>query len=235
MNSFDIGIIILSSDYKVIGMNTYAQKTLDIDSSHMGQSVFDYHSPRSRTKIKYLIAKIHEDQHRPPIAMIIDVLGKVLMINFCKIHTAGENVDKLYSMTFIDVTEQTGAHINPQNGAVNIRKFPIFYKGSIIFLDAFSIYYIQSDGNYCKLITDQKSYYLHLTLKEILHRYSGTDFMRVHKSFIANLEHIKEIRHISSTKNIIIFDRESIKSIPISKRKMNNLKTLLSVHKISKK
>ncbi len=235
MNSFNIGIIILSSDYKVIGINAYAQKTLNIDSSHMGESVFAYHSPRSQTKIKHLIARVQEDQHHLPIAMIIDVLNKVLMINFCKIHMNDKDADGLYSMTFIDVSQQTGAHINPRNGVVNIRKFPIFYKESIIFLDASSIYYIQSDRNYCKLITDKKSYYLHLTLKEILHRYGGTEFMRVHKSFIVNLEHIKEIKHISSTKNIIIFDRESIKSIPIAKRKMNNLKNLLFIHKISKK
>lgn len=235
MNSFNIGIIILSSDYKVIGMNTYAQKTLDIDSSQMGKSVFDYHSPHTGTKIKYLIAKIQEDRQSPPIAMIIDVLGKVLMINFCKIHMGSESADQLYSMTFIDVSGQTEAHINPQNGAVNIRKFPIFHKGSIIFLDTSSLYYIQSDGNYCKFVTNQKSYYLHLTLKEILHRYSGTELMRVHKSFIVNLEHIKEIRHISSTKNIIIFDRESIKSIPIAKRKMNDIKALPVFQKFSKK
>ena len=235
MDSLDIGTIILSSDYRVVGMNSCAQKILKLDSSKMGKRVFDYHSPSSRRKIKYLIAKIQDNQQDLPVAMIIDVLNKVLMINFCKIHMVDQNTENLYSMSFIDVSDQTEAHINPENGVLNIRKFPIFHNGSIVFLDASSIYYIQSDGNYCKLITDHKSYYLHLTLKEILHRYSGTELMRVHKSFIVNLEHIREIRHISSTKNIIIFDRESIKSIPIAKRKMNDMKALLALHQNNKK
>ncbi|GBD94179.1 heme-containing CO-sensing transcriptional regulator RcoM 1 [bacterium BMS3Abin05] len=232
MNSFDIGTIILSSDYKVIGINSYAKKILNIDQSSLGKSVFSYHSQKSQSKIKSLIEKVQNRRPDLPTTMIVDVLNKVLMIDFCKIHMIDKKHSHIFSMNFIDVSRATEAHINPKNGIVNIRKFPIFYKEKIIFLNASSIYYIQSDGNYCKIVTDNHSYYLHLTLKEILRRYSGTELMRVHKSFIVNLLHIKEIRPIGGTKNIIIFDREMIKSVPVAKRKTNELKSLVTSNKI---
>ncbi len=73
------------------------------------------------------------------MAMIIDVLNKVLMINLCRIKTSEPSKDFLFAMTFVDVSKETEARIDPRSGLVGLRKFPVFDKGSFQFIDLFDM------------------------------------------------------------------------------------------------
>ena len=227
-NTFNIGIVVLTDEWKVVGANSYAKKILKVSNSNLGKDVFFYHSPSSYPKIRYLLNRLSDHKPNLPVTKIIDVLNKVLMINLCEIDMVDEHYGKLFLMSFIDLSKETEAYINPDSGNININKFPIFSKDSIIFLDVHSIYFIKSDGNYCKIITEDDSYYLHLTLKDILHRYSGPELMRIHKSYIVNLTHIKEVLRTNEGKTIIIFDKKNIQHIPVARREINKLKTTLA-------
>ncbi len=223
----NIGLVLLSSDFRVIGVNSYARKALGSAISELGKSVFHYHHRKSRLKIEYLLRRSSGQESDMPVAMIVDVLNKVLMINVCNIEMKEESTDPLFAMTFIDVTEQTGAEVNPRSGMVELKKFPVCCRDSFLFLDASSIYYIQSDGNYCRVFTEKSSYYLHLTLKNILSRYTGSSFLRVHKSFIANLDHVQKIKRVNKGQTVIIFDREDIPPVPVARRRISDLKKAL--------
>lgn len=55
------------------------------------------------------------------------------------------------------------------------------------------IYYIQSYGNFIKIFTDEKIYLTAETMKNIEATLSDKNFIRVHKSYLVNAQHIEKI------------------------------------------
>ncbi len=180
---FRIGQIILSSDLKVIGMNGYAREVFGSSASDLGKSLYDYHPRKSHPKIDYILRQSQEADSQIPLAMVLDVMGKVLMISFSRIDMAAPNQGHIFSMTFIDVSNQTGASINPASGAVEFTRLPVWHKNAFVFLEASSVYYFESDGNYCRIVTRDSTFHLQITLKSILQRYTGSSFFRIHRSY----------------------------------------------------
>ncbi len=224
-----IGIMILSNDFKLIGMNNYAKKILQISDDNLGKHIFWYHSKKSQSRIKFLLNRVYDDNPDIPVAMIVDVLNKVLMLNLGKINIMDKNIGNIYSMNFIDVSQQAGAEIDPDSGRIVIKKIPIFYKNTIKFVEKSNIFCLEADGNYTKIYVKNKIHYIHSSLKDIIRRFSMRELIRIHKSFAVNLEHIKEIKNLGNGQNRILFDDDSIRPIPVSRRKIKWLKGILSI------
>ncbi len=55
------------------------------------------------------------------------------------------------------------------------------------------INYIEADRNYCKVYSKDRKYLLVTTLKEVDEKLSDNRFLRIHRSYIANISHIDEI------------------------------------------
>ncbi len=224
-----IGVVLLSEDYRVVGMNAFARRTLGLKRSDLGRTVYDYHPPRSRQKIGALLAQSRDLRREVPVAMIIDVLSKVLMISVSRLETVEPDQGAYWVASFVDVTQQTGAQRDPHSGLVQIKKFPIYDRGSFFFLDTSEIYFFQSDGNYCKVRTSDGLHHIHATLKYILERHAGPEFFRVHKSFVANLEHVKEIRRDPRGQSFVVFDRRDIPPVPLARRRLGELRRALGL------
>jgi DNA-binding LytR/AlgR family response regulator len=84
------------------------------------------------------------------------------------------------------------------------------------------IYYIEAERNYCRIYSKDKEYMLVMTLKDMNEKLPKGHFVRVHRSYIVNIEHIDEvaISHVAVAK----------KAIPLSKSfredLLNRLQTL---------
>ena len=85
-----------------------------------------------------------------------------------------------------------------------------------------AILYIEADRNYCKIHCKDKEYLLVMTLKDLEEKLIAKNFLRIHRSFIANLSHVDVI----ATNHIII----AKKAIPISAESKKEL--LLHIQKI---
>lgn len=229
MDCYNIGLVLLSSDFRVIGMNESAKQVLGPYMKEFGLHVIKYHPRKSHEKIKGLLSELCASENKVPVAMIIDVLNKVLMINLCHIKTSETSIEDLYAMTFVDVSKQTEAEINPKSGLVGLRKFPVCDKGSFQFIDASSIYFIQSEGNYSRIFTKRHEFFLHLSLKNILQRYTGTDFFRAHKSYIVNLAHVHKIKRSDSGNSMIVFDNADTPPVPLARRRLKEIKNALAL------
>jgi DNA-binding LytR/AlgR family response regulator len=55
------------------------------------------------------------------------------------------------------------------------------------------ILYLQALGDYLTIYTNDKRYTIHLTLKAFLERFDSTQFMRVHRSYIAAINKIDKV------------------------------------------
>lgn len=218
----------MSSDFQVVGMNPYARQVLGSAVSELGKSVFAYHRQAIHPKIDLLLKECCTSGSYMPVAMIMDVLNKFLLVHLSRVDMHEAYGDNLFSMTFIDVTEQTGAKRNPQSHLVQIDKFPVFFKNSFLILGTSSIYFIRSDGNYCIVFTANRSYYLLMTLKSIIERYAGTNFLMVHKSYIVNLDYVRGIKR-QNGQTIIVFDHKNIPSVPVARRRIKDLKAAMGI------
>ncbi len=71
------------------------------------------------------------------------------------------------------------------------------------------IYYIEAERNYCRIFSKNSECLLVLTLKDFDAKLPKEHFLRVHRSYIANLSHVDEV-----SGNHIVINR---KAIPLSK------------------
>jgi DNA-binding LytR/AlgR family response regulator len=225
---YNIGLVLLSSDFRVIGMSDSARQILGPAMQEFGQHILTYHPRKSHEKIKGLLSELCSSRDDVPIAMVIDVLNKVLMINLCRIKTQESSTDFMYAMTFVDVSKETEAEIDPKSGLVGLRKFPVCDKGAFQFLDLSSICLIQSDGNYSKLFTHRGNHLLHMSLKSIMQRYANPHFFRAHKSCIINLNHVRKLDLSNPGHATVILDNPDLPPAPIARRKIKELKAELA-------
>jgi DNA-binding LytR/AlgR family response regulator len=226
-SSLSIGLIILSADFRVVGMNEYARGLLEPAMKDIGMNVLRYHPRKSHEKVSGILKELRNPGMNEPVAMVIDVLNKVFMINLCRVDMMKEPA--MIAMTFIDITEQTGAEKNPVSGMVELKRLPVYEDGACRFISTELVHYIEADGNYCKVRTEDRSYHLHLSLKAILQRYTGRRFYRVHKSFIVNLEHVRAVGKASDGQASAVFDKIAVQPVPVSRRRLGELKQALQL------
>lgn len=228
-NDIDIGLVLLSKDWRVVGMNDHALCTVGSTMGLMGENLLQYHPQKSREKVRGLLKELSAPREGMPSTVIIDLAGRVLMMNMSRLTVLSQDSMSSWALTFLDVTEQTGALMNPQSGQVELKKLPIYENGVFHFLSADQVFLIEADGNYCRIFTANKTFYLLMSLKAVLLKFAATDFFRVHKSFIVNLKHIRTVDHSDGNRMVVSFDEPAIPTVPVSRRLASALKKALTL------
>src|ERR1700679_1013211 len=67
-------------------------------------------------------------------------------------------------------------------------------RGRIVFLPVSDIRWISAEENYVRVCTDTENHLLRETMAHIEERLDPEMFLRVHRSSIVNLQHVKEVR-----------------------------------------
>jgi len=67
------------------------------------------------------------------------------------------------------------------------------YKEKMVKIMISDILYIEADRNYSRIFTSNREYLLSITLKAIEDRFSDKLFLRIHRSYIVNLQHVDEV------------------------------------------
>jgi DNA-binding LytR/AlgR family response regulator len=71
------------------------------------------------------------------------------------------------------------------------------------------VLYVQASGSYCTITTDSGEFVLSMNLQNFINKVPRKNFVRVHRSFVANIQHIEKFDNNS----IVIHGKE----LPISK------------------
>lgn len=99
--------------------------------------------------------------------------------------------------------------------------------GSIRLVARSSILYVQSHGDFVRIVSDEGRYLLRATLSEIEQRWESFGFVRVHRQYVANLNRAVEMRpQIGGTAELVFADGEVI---PIARRHVSELARMLGV------
>ncbi len=228
-NTLNIAQVLLSPDFHVVGINDYARQLFSPILRELGESIFRCHSRKSRERVAALLQELTSAPSDMPRTMVLDVLGKVVMFNLSQLSVAFPCPQTFWSVALIDISKQTGAVTNPLSGAIEMRRFPVWSEGVYHFLPADAVHSIQSDGDYCKIFTAGKSYYLHSSLKNILQRFTGASFLRVHKGFAVNLDHVSKLIRDPKGHTLIIFNDASIPPVPVSRRRLAEVRRAVHI------
>jgi len=86
---------------------------------------------------------------------------------------------------------------NPETltGSTAIQKLPIKLGNKVHFISTELIKYIEASGYYAEIYTDEKQYLLRESLSNLIEKLSKTEFIRIHRSTIINLEYMQELVH----------------------------------------
>lgn len=213
-----IGLVFLSNDLRVIGVNDIARRLFGSKNALMGVSLLHYHPEKSRGKVRDVLKELTLPRGDMSGTMILDILGRVLLTNMSRLTFLRGSNAPAWAVTFMDVTRQTVAAKNPLSGMLQLKKLPLYENGTFSFIAAEQIHLIEADGNYCRIYTAQKKHYVLMSLKAVLDRFVDADLVRVHKSYVVNLKHVRTIERSDGNRTIVTFDNPAIPSVPASRR-----------------
>ena len=99
--------------------------------------------------------------------------------------------------------------------------------GSTRLINRTSILYVQSHGDFVRIVTEDGRYLLRTTLNELEHRWEEFDFVRVHRQYVANLARAVELRPLFGGTAELGF--AGGQSIPVARRHVADLSRRLGV------
>ena len=82
--------------------------------------------------------------------------------------------------------------------------------------------------DYAYLQTDTDRYFSTVSLAQLEKRLDGHGFFRVHRGYLVNLEHVKEVESVPGGTLLLTLDGTDDK-IPVSRRRVSSLKKALQL------
>lgn len=83
LERFDVGIVQLDTERRVVGMNDCARRMLPVDQMQsFDRMVLNFHPERSQPKVEFLLdqSAVRPVSNPPPMTMIINIPERVLLI-----------------------------------------------------------------------------------------------------------------------------------------------------------
>ena len=193
----DVGLVQLDRDLKVVAMNSFARRVLPVEDKQPFQKVvLSFHPERSQAKVKFLIDQAEcPVSNPPPMTMIINIPERVLLVKVSKM--ADERGDTVgYTLVFYDITD---AVIRDEPGVLRpdakrqLLKIPTVAANRIVLVDAAVVRYVRAEGHYTWVHTAQGSSFCNLTISDLEARLDNNSFLRIHRSYVANLDFAEQI------------------------------------------
>jgi len=119
-------------------------------------------------------------------------------------------LDKLVPGEIEEASKENSASIKP--GGLFIRK-----NQKIANVSFSEIFYIQSDGRYCRIHTENEMYLIRSSMKEVTERLPLNTFVKCHRSYLVNMSKVKTVDLI----NDFVILKEM--RVPLSRREKDNL------------
>lgn len=95
--------------------------------------------------------------------------------------------DALRKLSYHGITEQTEANLIV-GGNLFVKKKNLLCK-----IPVKSIVYIESDKNYCTLVTKREKYVLKISLSKFVQHFSKQEFLQIHKRYVVQIDEIETI------------------------------------------
>lgn len=99
-----------------------------------------------------------------------------------------------------------------ENGELFVRKNQQIHRLSI-----HDILYLEADGRYCRIHTDEQMFLVRKPMKELLESMNSNDFQRSHRSYVVNM---KKVTSVDLENDTLVLGR---REVPLSQREKERL------------
>jgi ABC-2 type transport system ATP-binding protein len=106
-------------------------------------------------------------------------------------------------------------------------KIPVRQEDKVILLNPTDVLFAEAVGGRASLRTCDSSFATHFTLNELEERLSRSGFFRAHRSYLVNLQHVKEVIPYTRNSFSLRLDDPAHTVIPLSKTAAGELRDLL--------
>jgi NO-binding membrane sensor protein with MHYT domain len=124
-------------------------------------------------------------------------------------------------------TPRTGTQAITSNGQGGTTRIPAQSGGTTLLLDPAGVCAIRADGRYTHLQDGAHDYFCNLSITELQSRLDPDYFLRVHRSHIVQVRHVKSIRRKGDGAIVTLGERGEI-AVPVSRSALPKLKARLS-------
>jgi len=226
LERFDVGVIELDAERRVVAMNDFARRVLPVaEKQPFDRMVLNLHPERSQPKVDFLLAQAAQSatcpvSNPPPMAMIINIPERVLLIKVTRMAGA-DGTTRGYMLVFYDITEVVSAGdaaLVPSSAQPQRRrllKVPTVAGQRIVLVDADDIVHLQSEGHYTQVATAEGRRFCNLAISDLEGRLDSELFMRVHRSHIVNLGCVVQLQRQGS--RLLLELRGLAEPVPVSR------------------
>lgn len=181
------------------------------------------------------IQNLEEHTKRLMIQLLSTLTSKMLLLisnNMEDLLLASHQINRLdeKGLKVLDISNQeVGVQTNEHSTPIRFEKIPTKKNEKIILFNPPEIDYIESVEGEVLVHVAGEAFPCALTLAELEKRLLAFGFFRCHRSYIVNLQKVREI--ITWTKNSYSLSIETIDkaAVPLSKNKLSDLKELIGI------
>ena len=124
----------------------------------------------------------------------------------------------------LEEARRVAEQLTGRTGAENVNTILVESGSKLISLELKDVICMEADKDYTWMHTASKSYLSNYGISQLEQRLSATQFLRVHRSFIVNINHIKEVHKEGASAQLVT---SSGKIVNVSRSYMPDLKRLI--------
>ena len=149
---FEVGVIHLDAQRKVLAMNDFARKVLPVDEKQpFDRIVTSFHPERSQPKVGFLLdqASACPVANATPMTMIINIPEQVLLIKVTRLGDA-DNRTTGFVLVFYDVTQvvsqaaETAEAAEVRGKNLRLTRIPVVGNQQVVFVEADDVLCLES-------------------------------------------------------------------------------------------
>jgi hypothetical protein len=231
---FEVGVIHLDSNRKVLAMNDFARKVLPVgEKMPFDRLVTSFHPERSRPKVDFLLdqASSCPVANAVPMTMIINIPEQVLLIKVTRLGDA-DNATTGFVLVFYDVTQVVSTppavSADPPAPTVRLNRIPMVSNHRVAFVDTQDVLSLESQAHYTRVLTREGFHFCNLSIGDLENRLDPDQFMRVHRCFIVNLNAVSELGREGSKTHVLLKGKNRA-PIPVSRDTVVRLRSALGL------
>lgn len=231
LEKFDVGMIWLDKDKRVMALNSYAAQVLDVKPGEViGNEILQFHPERSRSKVAWVLESSEcPVDSPPPMTMMINIPDRVLLIKVSKMFGADGGAGTC--MVFFDLTDVTTTpHLSDeaQDRPRTLFKLPIYKNGRVVLVDLSDVVHMKAEGHYTEVYTESDHYLCNLSLSDLEERLDPLQFVRVHRSHMVNMRYASAFEK-AEDRCVMVMAGAGEPRIPISRSNVSKIKALLGL------
>lgn len=140
---------------------------------------------------------------------------------------APERLQAVVQRLLLETTEKTVSQ--PHKVAASFKRITVWHQDRMVVINPEDILFIKADGTHLAVIvTKQASFSSRQSLREWEERLGGSHFMRVHKSFLVNMDHVLEISPWFNSTYLLSIN-QSAETIPVGRKYLKDFCRIMKI------